>query len=744
MIPPPPIDALSVQGRTPHSARSRIHDGQDLGLKSRTSAPLVQAAKPHRIAIMQPLSRRPTKGKTPSAQSHQARTIRTRWTAGHAESRTKVPNKPCSPSPTNTTTPHGIRESGLLCVSHDRVRRQSRQPTRATNQTRRAIPTHSHNPNSLECRGSCTANLEQRRTLRQAGHSLSRRYPTRLLATDVTLDAKPSIVKESLQSYARRETASATSDRSYDAEHSDDDLEQPAVSDDQATSSTTTSSAPEPTDDEDDDVPKTNSNTVSIASARFQQPWGAWRPVASRTTTATPKCKGDIKDSPSIAAVQRPRESVASLRRTATRAHPNRPWATKDGASVPTRARRRATGLPGRPACWDRREGGGLRPMEHDDDNDDECTDLVASHNMDHPAGTPSTTPIARKKESKTHRKRDVLETSPHSSCTTKECASVPTRSQRRETGAYLGNLRALRSTTTTTTTKEEDGGGRVESAVTSNTGGEASKAGNSAKGRKEGKWRSGEANGSANSGIGIDEFRTQGRCRRDAVARTLVELCPKRSDRKWVSVRLGAPGAWVFRLGIHSSLDSLSSGEGWSLHPGNKYLLSDPPTHHEIDNGKRTESRIPPPGHPFIQTSPARNPHLTHPLRHAKPNYSAPRQSEVPTIQRNRASHTYFGHPIGGDFSRSVLQRRVKKQADLLMAAPLLTPGIHFSIDYARYTSWDCVQPEISELRRAWRDCSDTRRAEIANYCIYVSFTKVIAKRRLADFIKSRAPNCL
>ncbi|KAF6759733.1 hypothetical protein DFP72DRAFT_1098711 [Ephemerocybe angulata] len=66
-----------------------------------------------------------------------------------------------------------------------RVRRQSRQPTRATNQTR----------------GSCTANLEQRRTLRHAGHSLSRRYPTRLLATDVTLDAKPSIVKESLQSY---------------------------------------------------------------------------------------------------------------------------------------------------------------------------------------------------------------------------------------------------------------------------------------------------------------------------------------------------------------------------------------------------------------------------------------------------------------------------------------------------------------------------------------------------------------
>ncbi|KAF6746142.1 hypothetical protein DFP72DRAFT_1152731 [Ephemerocybe angulata] len=294
MIPPPPIDALSVQGRTPHSARSRIHDGQDLGLKSRTSAPLVQAAKPHRIAIMQPLSRRPTKGKTPSAQSHQARTIRTRWTAGHAESRTKEVGHVLQ-CPTSRARP-ARRTRRHRTASENRAFSAPSAPTKpATDPSDKSNP--ARNPNALAqpklvgmqgvMHGESRTKVRQR-TLRQAGHSLSRRYPTRLLATDVTLDAKPSIVKESLQSYARRETASATSDRSYDAEHSDDDLEQPAVSDDQATSSTTTSSAPEPTDDEDDDVPKTNSNTVSIASARFQQPWGAWRPVASRTTTATP------------------------------------------------------------------------------------------------------------------------------------------------------------------------------------------------------------------------------------------------------------------------------------------------------------------------------------------------------------------------------------------------------------------------------------------------------------------------
>ncbi|KAF6758316.1 hypothetical protein DFP72DRAFT_845247 [Ephemerocybe angulata] len=79
-------------------------------------------------------------------------------------------------------------------------------------------------------------------------------------------------------------------------------------------------------------------------------------------------------------------------------------------------------------------------------------------------------------------------------------------------------------------------------------------------------------------------------------------------------------------------------------------------------DGGKHTEPHIHarttlPHIHPSFQ---AGNPHLTHPLRHAKPSYSAPRPSEAPTIQRNNAyARTVFGNAIGGACSRSGLRRR-------------------------------------------------------------------------------------
>ncbi|KAF6758313.1 hypothetical protein DFP72DRAFT_845245 [Ephemerocybe angulata] len=129
------------------------------------------------------------------------------------------------------------------------------------------------------------------------------------------------------------------------------------------------------------------------------------------------------------------------------------------------------------------------------------------------------------------------------------------------------------------------------------------------------------------------------------------------------------------------SELDSLPSGEGWSQRPGKlrevrtrwgtiregsevqrcsldiaasppSTSLFHSPTHHistpiqpthpakANDGGKHTEPHIHartilPHTHLSFQ---ARNPHLTHPLRHAKPSYSAPRLSEAPTIQRNNA----------------------------------------------------------------------------------------------------------
>ncbi|KAF5336318.1 hypothetical protein D9611_006475 [Ephemerocybe angulata] len=53
-----------------------MHDGQDRGLKSWICAPIVQAR-----GLGHPLSRRATKAQTHSAQSHPARTARTRWNA---------------------------------------------------------------------------------------------------------------------------------------------------------------------------------------------------------------------------------------------------------------------------------------------------------------------------------------------------------------------------------------------------------------------------------------------------------------------------------------------------------------------------------------------------------------------------------------------------------------------------------------------------------------------------------------